>query len=131
MGNPFCHVELSTDDVLKAKKFYKGLFDWKFEAFGPDYTMIKLGKGTAGGMMPKQMPGQPTMWLPYVEVKDVRKTIAKAKKLGADVKVDYMEIAGGMGSFGVFVDPTGAGIGVYAQAKKAPKKAKKAKKRKG
>jgi predicted enzyme related to lactoylglutathione lyase len=23
MGNPFCHVELVTDDVAQAKKFYK------------------------------------------------------------------------------------------------------------
>ncbi len=29
MPNPFAHVELSTDDVKKAKKFYASVFAWK------------------------------------------------------------------------------------------------------
>jgi uncharacterized protein len=134
MPNPFIHIELNTDDVNKAKKFYKGLFNWKIGAIGGGYHMIDAGKGTGGGLTEKAMPEAPTMWLPYVEVDDVKKTIAKAKKLGADVKVDYMEIMDGeMGAIGVFVDPTGAGIGVWQTklrpAKTAAKKAKKGKKK--
>jgi predicted enzyme related to lactoylglutathione lyase len=130
MPNAFCHIELSTDDVPKAKKFYKGLFKWKLRPFPGGYTMIDVGKGTGGGMMQKQMPEQPTAWMPYVEVDDVKKTIAKAKKLGADVKVEYMEIPNGMGAFGVFVDPSGAAIGVWEVAKrKAKNTGKKAKKK--
>ena len=29
--NPFCHVELNTTDLKKAKDFYGKLFDWKLE----------------------------------------------------------------------------------------------------
>jgi predicted enzyme related to lactoylglutathione lyase len=133
MPNPFCHIELSTGDVASSKKFYKSLFQWKLETMGKDmggYTMIDVGKGVGGGMMSKMMPEQPTAWLPYVEVDDVKKTIAKARKLGADVKVEYMEIPGGMGAFGVFVDPSGAGIGVWQTAKKPAKKKAKRGKRK-
>ncbi len=133
MPNAFCHVELSTGDVAASKKFYKSLFRWKVESLGKEmggYAMIDVGKGVGGGMMQKMMPEQPTAWLPYVEVDDVKKTIAKARKLGADVKVEYMEIPGGMGAFGVFVDPSGAGLGVWEAAKKKAKKAKKAKKKK-
>jgi predicted enzyme related to lactoylglutathione lyase len=128
MPNAFCHIELATDNVATSKKFYKSLFKWKVESMGKamgGYAMIDVGKGVGGGMMTKPMPEQPTAWLPYVEVDDVKKTIAKARKLGADVKVEYMEIPGGMGAFGVFVDPSGAGIGVWEQAKKKAKKAKK------
>jgi hypothetical protein len=128
MPNPFVHIELNTDDVAKAKKFYKGLFKWKLGAMGPGYTGIDVGKGgTGGGMQKKPMAAAPTMWLPYVEVDDVKKTVAKAKKLGAMIHVDYMEV-GGMGALGVFTDPTGASIGVWEQAKKKP--AKKAAKKK-
>ena len=130
MPNAFVHIELNTDDVAKAKKFYKGLFKWKFGAMGPGYTGIDVGKGgTGGGMQKKPMPDAPTMWLPYVEVDDVKKTVAKASKLGAKVMVDFMEI-GDMGAIGVFVDPTGAAVGVWAAAKKAKKSAKKAKAKK-
>ena len=59
---------------------------------------------------------------------DVKKTIAKAKKAGANIVLDFMPI-GDMGAIGVFVDPGGASLGVWAAAKKAPKKAKKAAKK--
>ncbi|MCH7535002.1 MAG: VOC family protein, partial [Bacteroidetes bacterium] len=29
MPNPFCHIELQTNDTDKAKDFYSQLFDWK------------------------------------------------------------------------------------------------------
>ena len=125
MSNPFCHVELATDDVAKAKKFYKSVFAWKLDEMkgdGMPYTMINVGKGVGGGMMKKQMPNQPTAWLPYVEVDNVKKTLAKAAKSGAQVVVDYMPI-GEMGAIGVFIDPTGAGLGVWEMGKKAPKRA--------
>jgi hypothetical protein len=52
MANPFVHVELQTQDLSKAKKFYKSLFDWKLQDIPKmDYTMVDVGKGTGGGMM--------------------------------------------------------------------------------
>src|SRR5213075_54339 len=94
MANAFVHIELSTDDLAKAKKFYKTLFDWKVTDM-PDmsYAMINVGKGTGGGMMKKHTPEQPTMWLPYIEVDSVKKTVAKAKKAGATAMVEYMAIS--------------------------------------
>jgi predicted enzyme related to lactoylglutathione lyase len=80
-----------------------------------------------GGMQKKPMAEAPTMWLPYVEVDDVKETIAKARKAGATIFVEYESI-GEMGAIGVFGDPTGAALGVWETAKK-PKKAKKAKKK--
>lgn len=134
MANPFVHIELSTDDVKAAKKFYKGLFKWKVEDMkmgpGMTYTMLDVGKtGAGGGMQAKPMPEMATAWLPYVEVDDVKKTIARAAKLGANIVVPYQPLPG-MGALGVFVDPHGATLGVWEKQKKAAKKpAKKAKSR--
>jgi predicted enzyme related to lactoylglutathione lyase len=123
MPNTFVHTELNTDDTSKAKKFYKGIFDWKLEdmKMGPGqvYTMIRSGKGGIGGLQKKPMAEAPTMWLSYVQVDDVSKTLAKAKKLGANVVVEKMEIPG-MGFMGIFIDPTGAALGVWEPAKKRP-----------
>jgi hypothetical protein len=129
MANPFAHIELSTDDVTAAKAFYKKVFDWKLSTIpGMGYTMIDVGKGTGGGITKKNMKEQPTAWLPYVEVKDVDATLAKAEKAGARIVVPHTDI-GDMGVIGVFVDPTGAGIGVWGPQKKAAPKKKAAKKR--
>jgi len=116
MANPFVHIELNTDNVAKAKKFYLKLFDWKLSTMSLDYTGIDVGKGGAGGgMQQKAKKNKPTMWLPYVQVDDVKKTVAKARKLGAKIEIDYLEI-GDMGAIGVFTDPSGAAIGVWAVA---------------
>ena len=131
MANEFVHLELSTDDVKKARSFYKTIFDWTFEdmAMGPGmtYTMIK-GAGTGGGMMGKQMPQQPTAWLAYVSVADLDKTVAKARKAGANVVVARQDIPG-MGSLAVFIDPTGAALGLWEPAAKAAPAAKPAAKK--
>jgi predicted enzyme related to lactoylglutathione lyase len=130
MGNPFAHIELAADDVAAAKKFYKSVFDWKLEDMpmgDSTYTMVNVGKGVGGGMTPKMMgPQQPTAWLPYVEVADVKKTIAKAKAGGATIFVEYQPIP--MGAIGVFADPQGAPLGIWEAAKKAPAKRAAAKK---
>jgi len=125
MGNPFVHVELNTGDVGAATGFYKQLFDWKLATMpmgpGMTYTTIGVGKGTGGGMQQKPMPDAPTQWLPYVQVDSVKKTIAKAQSLGAQIIVDYMPVAS-MGALGIFIDPTGAALGLWEMAAKPAKR---------
>ena len=111
--NPFCHVELNTTDVKKAKDFYTKLFDWKLEDMpGADYTMIRVGDGTGGGMMKNPVPGAPSFWLAYVLVDDIQASTKKAKSLGASVMKDVTEIPG-YGSFSVLADPTGAHFALW------------------
>ena len=130
MPNAFAHIELNTDDVQKAKKFYKALFDWKITDMpAVNYSMIDVGGGVGGGIQQKPMPEAPTSWLPYVQVDDVKKTIAKAQKAGAAIALDYMDI-GEMGAIGVFIDPAGAALGVWQAGQGAPKASKKASKKK-
>jgi predicted enzyme related to lactoylglutathione lyase len=133
MKNLFIHVELNTVDLGKAKKFYKGLFSWKMQDVkmedGMTYTMLDTGsKEAGGGMQLKQMPDMPTSWVPYVEVDDVKKTVAKAQKLGACIDVAYQPLEG-MGALGIFTDPTGATLGVWEREKKKAKKPAKKKSR--
>jgi hypothetical protein len=130
MPNPFAHIQLNTDDVSRAKSFYRRVFAWKLadQKMGPGvtYTMIDVGKGADAGIQKKSMPGAPNAWLPYVEVDDVKKAMDKAIKAGATCVVDYMEIPGGMGAFGVFTDPTGATLGVWGAARRPARKKRRA-----
>lgn len=99
MGNPFCHVELQTNDVAKAKKFYQDLFDWKLQDM-PEmgYAMIEVGEGTGGGMMKNPVPNMPSSWMAYVLVEDVKASTKKAKSLGANVVKDSPRCPGMVGS---------------------------------
>ena len=117
MANAFVHTELNTTDVGKAKAFYSKLFDWKLEDMtgGMEYTLIKVGENTAGGIMQHPVPGAPSMWLSYVNVDDIKASTAKAKSLGATLIRDVTEIPN-VGWFSIFTDPTGAMLALF-QAK--------------
>ncbi len=121
MPNPFVHVELHTDDVPKAKQFYTQLFGWQLEDVSmpgnQTYTMIKVGEGTGGGMMKNPMPGAPAAWLAYVGVDNVEESTGKAKKLGAKIVQDVMNVSD-FGKMSVLQDPTGAYIALWQPLKK-------------
>jgi predicted enzyme related to lactoylglutathione lyase len=119
MANPFVHVELNTTDVNKAKAFYGKLFEWKLEDVPmgeSSYTLIKVEKGTGGGIMKHPVPGAPSAWLAYVEVDDIKTATNKAKSLGATIMTDVTEVMG-MGWLSILIDPTGAALGLW-QTKK-------------
>jgi predicted enzyme related to lactoylglutathione lyase len=120
MANPFVHVELNTTDLNKAKQFYGALFDWKLEdvpmGVMGTYTTIGVGGGTGGGMMTHPMPGQPSFWLSYVNVDDIKAATAKAKSLGANIIRDVTPVAE-MGWLSILMDPTGAVLGLWQQKK--------------
>src|SRR5262245_59008635 len=116
MANNFVHIELNTTDPDKAKKFYGQLFSgWKLEDMPMpegNYTMIRVENGIGGGMMKHPMPGQPSIWIPYIDVEDLAASTKKAASLGGRVIKDVTEIPN-MGSFSIILDPTGAAIGLW------------------
>jgi len=125
MANPFCHVELASTDVTKAKTFYTSLFDWKTNDMdmggGMVYTTFRpTSDSPGGGMMQHPIPGAPASWLPYVLVDDINAANAKAKSLGATIMKDTQEVPN-MGWFSIIIDPTGAALGLWQTNPNAPK----------
>ena len=116
MANPFVHVELHTNDVAKAKKFYGQLFGWDLKDMpapgGGAYTMIGVGEGTGGGMMKDSDSKAPPHWLAYVGVDDIEAATKKAQTLGATVVQGVMKV-GEYGMMSVIRDPTGAHIALW------------------
>jgi len=111
--NTFCWNELFTQDVDKSVAFYTkigGFTHDKMAMPNGDYHILNSdGKGRAGVMKPQQ-PQLPQAWMPYVHVESVDQTLAKAKKLGAEVKMT--DDVPGVGRIGVLSDPQGAWLGV-------------------
>lgn len=76
------------------------------------YTIINVGKGTGGGMMQHPVPGCPSVWIPYVFVKDIDAATKRAKKRRAKIVKDVTEIPK-MGWRNIIIDPTGAMLGMW------------------
>ena len=114
-------VDLSTPDPEASKRFYRALFGWEItehETGQPDapYFMGRIGGRPAAGMMrqdPKQAEqGVPPMWSMYIAVDDAEAATARAKKAGAQVLVDPMDVMD-EGRMSFVMDPTGAAVGFW------------------
>lgn len=90
--NTICHVEWNSTDFEKTKKFYGGLFGWKFQPFGEEYLLFQADGGIGGGFNKSKKFKSSTMPLVYVEVDKIEPYLEKAKKLGGKVAHPKAEI---------------------------------------
>ena len=140
MPNAIVHFEIPADDVARAKAFYENVFGWKIKQFpmpagGPEYWGVTTRKegavGINGGLMKRNMPGQP--FANYVDVKSIDEFLGKVQAAGGTLIMPKQEIGPGMGSFAVFRDTEGNMMGLYQAAatgaKKKPQPKKAAKKK--
>jgi predicted enzyme related to lactoylglutathione lyase len=120
MSHTVVHFEIPTDQPERAVKFYRDLFGWNIEHFGPpgaggiDYWLVKTvptdaeGKptepGVNGGIMLRMMPGQTPV--NYISVENVDEIARKAERLGAKVVLPKMPVPG-MGWFSQLTDTEG------------------------
>jgi uncharacterized protein len=118
----FSWHELMTTDYRAAKDFYFKLFGWTTTSemdMGPlgMYSMYGQNNTPFGGIYNRgpDMANVPPFWLPYIYVKDVKKSTDMAKKAGAKVVNGPMEVPGGSWIV-VLQDPAGAAIALHSQA---------------
>lgn len=117
----FSWHELATSDYRAAFDFYSNLFGWEKTGehdMGPlgMYFMFGRNGQPIGGMFNRSddMPGGPS-WLGYVRVRDVQKTVKKAKSARATLINGPMEVPGG-DWIAQFADPQGAVFAVHTIA---------------
>jgi uncharacterized protein len=115
----FSWTELMTPDPKAAASFYGALLGWRFDSMpmgqGGDYTVVKVGETSIGGMMapPPDAPPMPPMWGPYVTVTSAEETVQKCQSLGGKLIAGPMDIPN-VGRFAVLQDPQGAVFNVIA-----------------
>jgi uncharacterized protein len=83
---PVVHLELHTADQAPASAFYAKLLGWRrqrIEAGRGSYLALELGGGFGGGIV--ECGTARPLWLPYVEVDQVRAATEHARQLGASV----------------------------------------------
>jgi uncharacterized protein len=86
------HLELHTRDLLEARCFYRRLCGWREEhvdTSAGSYLAVEFGGAISGGIV--ECPISRPLWLPYVEVRDIRETTRRAEVLGASVMLSPRE----------------------------------------
>ena len=86
------HFEIYGDNPEQLIDFYRNIFGWKFEKWGPtDYWIIKTGEGIGidGGLGKEKNPGVNT-----IDVPDVDECLEKIKNAGGTVIVPKMTMPG-------------------------------------
>lgn len=121
--NSLCWNELLTRDAEAGKAFYPAVFGWvagrpSFEGAPESYTVWELDGNPVGGMM--QMtdeyfpPEVPPHWSICFAVADCDAIVAEARKLGATIAMEPMDMP--IGRIAGMVDPQGASFSVMAPA---------------
>jgi predicted enzyme related to lactoylglutathione lyase len=70
-------LDLETDDLARAKKFYAGLFGWDFRDYhagGTDYAVAMSGGRPVAGVLQRRIrkgEERRSAWLPFISVGDV------------------------------------------------------------
>ena len=135
MPNSPTHFEIPADDVARAKGFYEKTFGWKIKMYpmppgGPEYFSVitrKKGElGIDGGLMKRNMPGQP--FTNYISVKSIDAMNQNVQACGGTIVLPKREIGQGMGWISAFKDTENNIIGLHEAApaprrKPAPRRA--------
>jgi predicted enzyme related to lactoylglutathione lyase len=112
-SRPVVHLELHTGDLAGACAFYSLVCGWRPERIDSGagtYTGLDLRGGFGGGGVVECETPHP-LWLPYVEVADIRDVTERARRLGASVPFEPREGPAGWRS--VVATPAGGEIAFW------------------
>ena len=121
-AKPVVHLELHTGDLPRACAFYAELCGWRPErivAGGGAYWALKgLGGRFGEGGVVECLTAEP-LWLPYVEVDDIREVTERAQELGASVSLEPRE--GPLGWRSVVSAPAGGDVALWQPKRNGPR----------
>lgn len=107
------HVEIPSENVDAAAKFYESLFGWKIISVPEmNYTMWEDGSGLGGGFPQVSDENPAGKVLVYIHSDDIEADLQNVEKLGGRVVHPKMEIPQ-TGWFGMFQDPSGNVLALY------------------
>jgi predicted enzyme related to lactoylglutathione lyase len=108
------HIEIPYDDEERAKRFYGGVFGWKFSQMAgfEGYDLYTSGPGELGGGLGKRGELAGTTTRNYIVVDSIDESVKKVEELGGTITEPKAEIPG-QGWFAVGTDSEGNPIALY------------------
>lgn len=110
-ANRIDYVEFSTTDMDQTKSFYRSVFDWSFQDWGPEYAGFDDGKTRGGFQKVDQLKSGGPLVVLYAE--DLSEVADKVKAAGGKIVRDVFEFPGGRRFH--FEDPTGNLLAVWSE----------------
>lgn len=114
MHGNFTWIDLSTFDLMEAKRFYGELFQWDFTDDGSGYVNCSESNKLCAGLyeMPEffQKIKMPSFWMTYISVSNIDAVVAKARACGGKVELEEQN---SLGKVALIRDPAGAGFTCY------------------
>lgn len=119
MSDPLRHFAINCDDVERAKRFYEGVFQWKFAAWGPPGFFHTNDSGVMGAIQKRReiVPGVPQGFECTFGVTDIDATAKAIEAMGGTIVMPKVTIPT-VGTLLFFRDPEGniAGAMQYENA---------------
>jgi uncharacterized protein len=111
--------DLPVLDVVDARLFYEGLFNWQFLVMDgspvSDYWVIQAGDEMIGGIRQvKQLDPQASGAILYFTVDDLDRYSSRVKELGGKLVGPKVELGKNRGSYQWFRDRQGVLAGMWA-----------------
>jgi predicted enzyme related to lactoylglutathione lyase len=97
------YIEFGATDLGKTKQFYRRVFGWKFEDYGPDYTSFQDGRLSGG--FTKDAPVRPASPLVVIYAARLEDVEAKVRQAGGKIVRNTYSFPGGRRFH--FSDPSG------------------------
>ncbi len=104
------YIELPTEDIDEAKRFYGEVFGWTFVDYGPEYTSFNDGRLDGGFRKePEVQRGGPLIVIYSINLEDIRDNV---KTAGGTIVQDIFEFPGGRRFH--FTDPSGNELAIWS-----------------
>jgi hypothetical protein len=104
------YVEFPATDIQRTKEFFTGVFGWKFEDYGPDYTSFQDGRLNGGFARVEKVRAGGVLVVIYAT--DLEALEAKVKEAGGSVTHEIFSFPGGRRFH--FTDPNGNELAVWS-----------------
>jgi predicted enzyme related to lactoylglutathione lyase len=107
------YVEFPAKDIEATKSFFKMVFDWSFEDYGPDYAAFS-NEGIDGGFYKSDLTAstQNGSALIVLYSKELEKTLSKIMEAGGEIIRPIFSFPGGRRFH--FSDPNGNEFAVWS-----------------
>ena len=113
-ARPFVHWDIQARDPARIKDFYAKMFNWQIG----DAPLMSIPAGI-GGVDPENMAGNifrsdKSGFRLYIQVRDLRESMQRARDLGGDAASEPFDVPGGP-TIAAISDPEGNGIVLVQQ----------------
>jgi len=116
LENTIAHIELPVRDLEQAKEFYESIFTWEVTLVEgmPGLAFFKTGETSVGGAFTKSEKIAKGEIMLYIQVEDIKATLAKIEISGGKITKEKTEIGNSFGFYAEFEDIFGNILGVWA-----------------